>query len=153
MGDFLFLLFALLCLFCNFISFCNNVFETKTAEKARRKRNRHFSPARRLLLLVGYPIWRRIGYFWCLSVIALNVISQIGVWIFADFSNTVFAQVVVWITLFSLFVSYGIATIQSFLFRFLDSKSKWGKIGYFLLIAFVFITVCSSVILLVFAVV
>ena len=147
----MFLFFALLCLFSNLISFCCNPFETKSAGKKRRKENKHHNFVKRVLLLPGYPLWRRTGCFWCLSVVALDIVAQVCSWVFACFSNTIFAESIAWLNMFTLFCSYATYAIQNCLFFASKTKNHCGKIGYLLLAAFVLFAGCSAVVLMMFA--
>lgn len=147
----MFLFFALLCLFCNVISFCSNPFETKSAEKKRKEKYKHFSFLKRVLLLPGYPLWRRIGCYWCLAVVVLDVVTQVCSWAFAYFSNTRFAESIAWLNMFTLFCTYAIYPIQTCLFFSSKAKSQCGKIGYLLMAAFALFAGCLAIVLMMFA--
>ncbi len=147
----MYLFLGLILLFCDFMSFINNPFESKREEKNRKKRFKQLSFVKKVLLLAGYPVWRKIGHFWCLAVALLNVASQILEWIFADFSYTFWGVGITWLDIFTLIVSCAIGCIESFLYSSYSEKNLAKKIFHLLGASFVSLAAGATIFLFFYA--
>lgn len=120
-------LFGFACLFCDLIGFCNNLFEKKTAEKARRKKAKEYANFKRFLLLPGYPLLRRICHMCILMIVLCDLVIQVPLWIFPQIQETIFGNIIIWMNLAAFFFAYGFASVQSFVYSCKERQTIWGK--------------------------
>lgn len=118
-------IFAFFCLFGDVIGFCNNVFEKKRDEKARRKNHKICRWWQKLFFLKGYPRYRRLGHYLNMSIVALDVVTQIWIWISPKAEETLLFSVVIVGNLFVLWLTYGFACMQSVVYSYSTRKNSF----------------------------